>query len=625
VSQTAQNPFAVILNLAGEALEGGKVYIGVANQNPRTNPQAAYWDAALTVPATQPLDVTAGYIYNSGSPAVAYTANAYSIAVDTAADVQVFYKASVDVDFLNPDTGMLRDGSNVDMVQAEKDTFRDYIQAADEDVYQVGGASPYNNFGIQGALSSGTLTVLGNSFRAGGGVGGIQSCMAWFEAMSVSNAFDMGIGADPGVGYPTFVNMTSFLEQPGVTSTGALSSNGFLSTNSRLTLSAGEDLAITQREASLAYVVVDMDNTTATDIRYILNGATIIDIPLSGSGLQSFSISLGLSSGQLPVGIEDDMTFRSIGGDLEIVTVQLTKVTPAAEVQVHVFAQGGFSFADYLTGDALDEVFFLTSLNDGAGSKCFLIDLMTNCMYNVGKSRTPSQMTSDLEDLTDAIVAEYPSAEFLIGVAIQADENIYPIIIPGYTYADYVEEMITYCKNKNFSTVRYDLTPVGRGGTGIYLADGLHPGPKGHLIYGAATAAALGLPYSIFFKGVPTTFNQYARAVRPGDGLVTMNSTWGPFGAASAFTARVHPIVGGIMLSGLIIPNGSTNPIVGTLPAGMRPVDVESYVVAATDVLGTPGTARLKIAQNGQISVLDAAIPVSLSLGGIFIPLNVIY
>lgn len=88
------NPFTPILDLRGVGLNDGAVYVGAENMDPRTNPQDTFWDEALTIPASQPLDVIGGYIYYLGSPARPYVDGPYSIAADTAQGVQVFYEPS---------------------------------------------------------------------------------------------------------------------------------------------------------------------------------------------------------------------------------------------------------------------------------------------------------------------------------------------------------------------------------------------------------------------------------------------------------------------------------------------------------------------------------------------------
>jgi hypothetical protein len=74
-------PFPIFTDTAGQPLEDGFIYIGIANQDPVTNPITVYWDVALTVPATQPIRTLAGYPSRAGTPAVLYVNNDYSITV----------------------------------------------------------------------------------------------------------------------------------------------------------------------------------------------------------------------------------------------------------------------------------------------------------------------------------------------------------------------------------------------------------------------------------------------------------------------------------------------------------------------------------------------------------------
>jgi len=74
-------PFPIFTDTAGQPLEDGFIYIGVANQDPVTNPITVYWDAALTIPATQPIRTLAGYISRAGTPARLFAGVNYSIVV----------------------------------------------------------------------------------------------------------------------------------------------------------------------------------------------------------------------------------------------------------------------------------------------------------------------------------------------------------------------------------------------------------------------------------------------------------------------------------------------------------------------------------------------------------------
>lgn len=88
------SPFSSILDLSGQGLTLGSLYIGAPNTDPQVNPQAVYWDAALTQAAAQPLQVSAGYIMRLGTPSAAFTAGDYSIRALDHLGVQVFYRAT---------------------------------------------------------------------------------------------------------------------------------------------------------------------------------------------------------------------------------------------------------------------------------------------------------------------------------------------------------------------------------------------------------------------------------------------------------------------------------------------------------------------------------------------------
>lgn len=91
------NPFDFFAGLDGRGLNEGEVFIGVAGQDPETDPQAVYWDEAGAIPATQPLSVLGGYIMRLGSPSRAYTAATYSMRVRDRNGVQVFYETETSV------------------------------------------------------------------------------------------------------------------------------------------------------------------------------------------------------------------------------------------------------------------------------------------------------------------------------------------------------------------------------------------------------------------------------------------------------------------------------------------------------------------------------------------------
>jgi hypothetical protein len=76
-----QPTYPIFTDIDGQPLEDGYVWIGVANLAPIVNPITVYWDAALTIPAAQPIRTRGGYPINSGTPARLYVNSDYSIQV----------------------------------------------------------------------------------------------------------------------------------------------------------------------------------------------------------------------------------------------------------------------------------------------------------------------------------------------------------------------------------------------------------------------------------------------------------------------------------------------------------------------------------------------------------------
>lgn len=82
MSNAVTNPFPLFYDRSGQPLNAGYIYVGTAGINPETSPLAVYWDAALTLPAAQPLRTLNGYPSRDGSASqVAVSPSSYSIVV----------------------------------------------------------------------------------------------------------------------------------------------------------------------------------------------------------------------------------------------------------------------------------------------------------------------------------------------------------------------------------------------------------------------------------------------------------------------------------------------------------------------------------------------------------------
>lgn len=94
--QKISNPIPLFLDARGALLDGGQIYLGVADADPQTNPVQAYWDAALSIPAAQPLRTIGGRIVNGVVPSnVFVSVDDYSMTVLDYDGVQVDYSPSV--------------------------------------------------------------------------------------------------------------------------------------------------------------------------------------------------------------------------------------------------------------------------------------------------------------------------------------------------------------------------------------------------------------------------------------------------------------------------------------------------------------------------------------------------
>jgi hypothetical protein len=81
MSVSVNPPYPIFSEADGLPLENGYIWIGSANLDPQTNPINVYWDAALTIPAAQPIRTLNGYVVYQGTPSRFYTNGDYSIRV----------------------------------------------------------------------------------------------------------------------------------------------------------------------------------------------------------------------------------------------------------------------------------------------------------------------------------------------------------------------------------------------------------------------------------------------------------------------------------------------------------------------------------------------------------------
>ena len=133
---TIPAPYPYFTDASGNALEAGKIYIGTAGLDPRTNPIAVYQDEALTIAWAQPIRTVGGYPVYIGAPSNIQTAALeFSLIVATAngevvfRDLNVSALSSSNVTFVQP--GASAATRTVQAKLREIVSLDDYILATD--------------------------------------------------------------------------------------------------------------------------------------------------------------------------------------------------------------------------------------------------------------------------------------------------------------------------------------------------------------------------------------------------------------------------------------------------------------------------------------------------------------
>lgn len=83
-------PISQYLDLNGDPLNGGKIYVGQPGQNPETSPMTIYWDFAGTQPVAQPVRTTNGYSVRSGIISPVFVTGDFSITIRDSSDRLIY-------------------------------------------------------------------------------------------------------------------------------------------------------------------------------------------------------------------------------------------------------------------------------------------------------------------------------------------------------------------------------------------------------------------------------------------------------------------------------------------------------------------------------------------------------
>ncbi|HCR9932990.1 hypothetical protein ACF0AV_15365 [Acinetobacter baumannii] len=114
MSNRVSTPFPIYNDTDGTPLDAGFIFIGQKGKNPIASPIAIFYDAALTMPAENPLRTRNGYVVKNGAPREVFTADPIvSILVQNKQKIDIWNAA-----FINLNPGITPDAV-VDLVTGD--------------------------------------------------------------------------------------------------------------------------------------------------------------------------------------------------------------------------------------------------------------------------------------------------------------------------------------------------------------------------------------------------------------------------------------------------------------------------------------------------------------------------
>lgn len=269
-------PVPIFIGLNGLAIDNGTVYIGVAGQNPETNPISVYWDELMTAPAAQPIKISNGYPMRNGLPAnVFMNTYDYSITVRDKKGRLVYSSLKTAGLFVTAQTIVFSQetfgavGDGVTDNTAALQSFLAYLAANGGRGYIPPGTYKISNIDVD-LTGNKSFQIAG----AGRSAATFTSSTPTVNMITLRNA--------------TGVLLSDFAIVPGYTGVDMTSGAGLVFVNGNYCTAARLNISQFKRVAIMSYN--DHQDTGQYNAAKVYNGMAFDDIYIDGSSAYSFGV-----------------------------------------------------------------------------------------------------------------------------------------------------------------------------------------------------------------------------------------------------------------------------------------------------------------------------------------------
>lgn len=159
--------FETFYNDDGSLLNDGSIYVGKAGSNPEIlrNQITVYWDAALTIPAAQPVKTTNGLTVRGGQPSQLYVAeSSFAVVIrdKNGALVAADYAASGGSASLRADLASSNPSKGASLVGLTHGTVNDAIKYVTPEMFKTASSTDADM--IEAAIATGTPVFIGGQY-----------------------------------------------------------------------------------------------------------------------------------------------------------------------------------------------------------------------------------------------------------------------------------------------------------------------------------------------------------------------------------------------------------------------------------------------------------------------------